>query len=145
MFLQGNSQNGELMEKIKLDANDWEVLLKGRTITIGKKVLTVKPFSIADAVRLKGALRGVVSGLAEEGVTAEGLLAGEGVEKIFEYVASNCPLVVEMACGLDSEDVPKLPLATGITLMTEIINVNVESQEEMMEALSMLGKLLMAK
>jgi hypothetical protein len=133
------------MEKIKLDANDWEILLQGREVKVGAKVLTVKPFSIADAVRLKGVLRSIVKGLAEEGVTAESLLHGEGLDKVFEYIAGNCPIVVEMACGLDRDDVIKLPLSTGITLMTEIINVNVDSQEGMMEALSMLGKLLTTK
>ena len=133
------------MEKIKLDANDWEILLQGREVKLGAKVLTIQPFSIADAVRLKGVMRSIIKGLSDEGVTGESLLKGEGIEKVFEYIASNCPVIIEMSCGLDREDVNKLPIASGITLMTEIINANVDSQEGMMEALSMLGKLMLPK
>lgn len=131
-----------MSEKITLDENDWEVLLKGRGVKIGNKLLTVVPFNILQLAKLKVMLRTAMKELADQGVTSKTFDTPEGMSVVFEYIASNCPALIEEACGLSREDVPKLPIATGITLMSEIINVNIDSQEGLMDALSFLGKLM---
>ena len=133
------------MEKVKLDSGDWGVLLAGKSVKVGNKILTVVPSSIRKLAALKSMLNTAIKEILALGITAEKLEAGEGYDVIFEYVASNCPVLIEEACGLHRGDVPDLPIATGVTLMTEIINVNIDSQEGLMEALSFLGKLLTTK
>ncbi len=132
-----------MADTIKLDEQDWSELLQGKTVKVGRKILTVRPYTIAELARLKQVYAGIREAMADEGFTTGKALTSEaGMGRLFEYVAANCPELIEMACGLDREDVPKLPIAAGLALVTEIINVNLASQEGLTEALSYLGKLL---
>lgn len=128
---------------IRLDEQDWSELLRGKAVKVGQKILTVRPYTIAELSRLKQVYAGIREAMAADGFTDGAALTSEaGMGRLFEYVAANCPELIEMACGLDRADVPKLPIAAGLALVTEIINVNMDSQEGLTEALIYLGKLL---
>jgi len=133
---------GGKMSKIKLDENDWNILFEGRSVKVGNKILIVKPFSIFQIASLKTMLLGMAEAMAEKGIDVNDIDGPESMGQIFEIVASNFPALIEEACSLDREDVPKLPISAGITLVTEIINANIDSQKSMVDALSMLGKLM---
>ena len=130
------------MEKITLDQQDWESLFTGATVAVGKKILVVRPYSIMQLAQLKSMLRGIATELKNAGITRENFTSEEAMSLIFNYAVANCPVLIEEACGLDREDVMKLPVATGLALVTAIINVNLDSQEGLFEALQQLGKLL---
>lgn len=128
---------------IKLDEQDWAELLKGKSVKVGQKILTVRPYTIAELTKLKLMFVGIQQEMKKEGfTTGEALTSEKGMARLFEYIASNCPVLIEMATGLDREEVPKLPIAAGLTLVAEIINANIESQKGLQEALSYLGKVL---
>ena len=130
------------MATIRLDENDWGELLQGKTVKLGRKILQVRPYTIAELAALKGQLAGVRDALEKEGIALAQIGEGKSLSRLFDYVASNAPALIEKACGLDREDVPRLPVAAGVALVTAIIDVNIESQEGLNEALAYLGKLL---
>jgi len=130
------------METIKLDKSDWDELLAGRSVTLGKKSIVIKPFTIRQLADLKTMFIGVFDALKKEGIDGSNYEKPENLGKMFQYIASNCPILIETACGLDREDVPNLPIGAGLLLVSEIINANLDSQEGLVTALSYLGKLM---
>lgn len=130
------------MEKIKLNENDWNAINKGQKVKIGQREVTVTPFSIESIMRLKTVLQDAVISLKKQGVSGENVDTPESMLLIFKHIATSCPVIIEEACGLDKEDIPRLPVATGIALIAAVIQVNIESQEGLFDLLTFIGTML---
>ncbi len=130
------------MTTLPLSQNDWTEILKGREFIIGSTVLVIEPISIAAIAKLTIQLRAVFKSAMDAGLKAENIEDPEKLGELFNIVLTNAPALLEVSCGLHRDDIARLPLTTGICLLKEIIEVNIESQDDFTEAVKSLGKML---
>ena len=83
------------MATIRLDENDWGELLQGKTVKLGRKILQVRPYTIAELAALKGQLAGVRDALEKEGIALAQIGEGKSLSRLFDYVANNAPTLIE--------------------------------------------------
>ncbi len=130
------------MGTIKLSETDWEQLIKGREFRLGSTSLLIEPLSIGAITKLTIRFRGLFKAISESSITADNIESLESLTELFTIIVNNAPEILEAACGLDKEDIRRLPLATGVCLLRDVIEVNMESQQDFVGALESLGKLI---
>jgi hypothetical protein len=130
------------MSIIKLSDNDWNNLLPGKEFTIASTTLTIEPFGLKDLASVLRQLGPAIKSLVESGVTLDSLDDPEALTTIFAELVDKAPGVLEKACGLHRDDIARLPMATGMALVREVVEVNMEGQDSLLDNVTSLGKLI---
>jgi hypothetical protein len=116
-------------QKIRLSEEDFELLLPGKVITIGKSQVTIKPLSIEklkDALRRLNAIGGV---LTDAGVTMANYSEGTTLFKMVEIILEKAPELLSDVSNIALEDLLRLPLVTNTAILNTVLEINIESQQ----------------
>ena len=117
------------MSTIRLSDQDWNILLPGEFITIGKQQIEIKPLGLGDLSLLMRELRLVIGKCSEAGITLDNYeshfvsLAG--------IVLEEAPAIITLLINLDPEDVKRLPVAIATKILIACFRINIDSQDDL--------------
>lgn len=129
-------------QKIRLSEEDFDLLLPGKVITIGKSQVTIKPLSIEelkDALRRLNAIGGV---LTDANVTMANYSEGPALFKLVEIVLDKAPELLSDVSNIAVEDLLRLPLVTNTTILNTVLEINIESQQGLEKNLQSLADMI---
>ena len=128
------------MALINLSTDDWDDLLQGDTITLGKTTVVISPLGIAQLKNMSLKVKALMESLAEKGINSSNFDAPENMANTFTTLVERVPELMEEATGINRDDIARLPLAKGVELLRKAIEVNVKSQETLVKNLQALGE-----
>lgn len=119
--------------KIRLSQTDWEMLLPGRVLTFGTTMLEIRPLGLEDFAGIIRRVTVIKDDLVVAGINLENYSQGEGLMKLTTLLVDKIPDVLSDATDLVIEDIKKLPLSSVMSLISAVIEVNIESQEGLLK------------
>ena len=128
------------MALINLSTDDWDDLLQGDTITLGKTTVVISPLGIAQLKNMSLKVKALMEALAEKGINSSNFDAPDNMANTFTTLVERVPELMEEATGINRDDIARLPLAKGVELLRKAIEVNVKSQETLVKNLQALGE-----
>ena len=120
-------------KKVKLTDSDWDLLLPGKVVTLGNTILDVKPLGLEDLGSIIRRVSTIRDDLSKSGLTLENYSKGEGLMKLTTILVEKIPDVLSDATGVAVEDIRKLPLTMTMSLLSAVIEVNLQSQEGLLK------------
>ena len=125
----------------KLGLN-FDSLFPGKAIQLGTGSVEIKPLSIVTLASVVRKVKGIGPILEEKGVTWENYNDPQNLFTIVEVIMDNVPALMEELTDIDIEDIKQLPLEALVSLLTGVIDVNVQSKERLEKNFeSLAGKL----
>lgn len=131
----------EKVAKIRLGNDDWDVLFKKTNYTIGKTNIPLKPLSIEELVSVLNVFKTLqreASVIDKQDMAA--ILGGGGLEGIALKIFQHAPDVLSILSGVEVADLKKLPPTEGVKLFNACLDVNLESQEDLVKNLELLAQ-----
>jgi len=122
---------------------DLDQLFPGETFEIGEQSIMIRPLSLAQIAEISKKMKGFGSTLLEEGVTWENYNEAGSMFKIASVILINFPEILEEAANLEIECIKILPLEIIVSLVNKIIEVNLQSKEELAKNFNSLTKKFM--
>ena len=117
-------------------------LFPGKNIPLGTGSVEIKPLSIVTLVSVIRKVKAIGPILLEKGVTWENYNDPQNLFTIVEVIMENVPQLMEELTDIDIEDVKQLPLEALVSLLTGVIDVNIQSKESLEKNFeSLAGKL----
>lgn len=139
----------ESQKKVSLDQADWDVLFKSKEYAIGNTILKIYPLSLEElisVVKTFAVIQKEASTL-QELVTPRYNEAGDLIpkdssilENLAQVILEKAPSILSTMSGLDVKDVVSLPLLEAVKLFNACVDVNLESQEDLVKNLKALGQ-----
>ena len=127
---------------IKLSEEDWKSLLPGKEITIGSTSFMIFPLGIRSLTNIIVSLKAALKELTEAEITLVNFVEADKFIIFASIILNKAPDVLSIATGVDIEDIKMLPLNPAVKLLEEVIDINVESQENLLKNLtSLAGKM----
>jgi hypothetical protein len=123
---------------MKLKQSDWAILLPVNKYPLGKTVLNLKPLSLQELPPVIEEFKKIRKLVETLGVNAENYKAS--MAEIIDLVIQNAPGVLSLLSGLDEADVVRLPVGVAIDLMTQCVEINLESQQDFLKNLMALAE-----
>ena len=121
---------------------DWKLLLPGKDITLGSKVIQIKPLNLDTFSTVIRRIVTVTDKFASEGITKENFPSPEKLPIVVDLIMTYIPDVLFIASEIPVKDLKRLPLAKALELVNLVLDVNLESQDGLEKNLQMLvGKL----
>ncbi len=108
---------------------DWDMLLPGKEIVLGKKHVVIKPLSLSDFVYAVRKLTEVNFLFAEAGIDRNNFSSREKIGQVTEILMEHFPEIVSKSCGIPVSDLRRLPFARVIEIVDAALEVNLESQK----------------
>jgi hypothetical protein len=119
------------LEFLKLDEDDFAILLPEETYTLGKKEIILRPLSLENSAILMSALRkdwpGLMEDLMDRGVTFENV--DEQMGAIGEVMIHRVPLVLAIMTGVHPDSIARIPLVDAIKLFNRALKINLRDQD----------------
>ena len=131
-----------MTEHTRLTDDDWSDLIPCKDFKLGKTVLVIEPLGIASLAKFTVQIKAIFKQVGARGISAEDIDSPEGMSTLFEVAVIQAPELLEMASGLHRKDIARLPIGTALGLLKEVIEINIQSQDSLVENLKSLGELL---
>lgn len=96
------------MDAIRLTDADFEILLPGETVILGKTAVTIAPMDVDRISKLIKRCRAYLPMMQDEGLTWENML-GEKLDVLCDFVAFYAPELLGLLTGLHPADLARLP------------------------------------
>jgi hypothetical protein len=127
---------------IKLTIEDWDSLLPGKEVTLGKTSFFIYPLGLKALSNVMKSLKNIFTEISGQAITLGNFIEPSNFAIVTSLILEKAPGVIAETTGLDIEDVSNLPLTPAIKLLEEIIDVNIESQDDLIKNLkSLTGKM----
>lgn len=127
---------------VKLSDRDWEILIPGVDFKLGNTTLKLKPLGLVSTKRAVSLIKDSLEFLAEKGVNELNYSAPKSILEIAHLVLDKAPELLSESSGLDVEDLNRVPMSVAISLVLEVINVNLQSNEDLIKNLTALAETL---
>jgi hypothetical protein len=131
-----------MTDLINLSDEDFEALLPGSPVALGKKTLVIRPLGLEGLKLVFTLLLTKVEDFTKMGITRDNFNKPDKIPVLAGFLMSELPEVFEMLSGLNRESFKKLPLAKVVELLTVIIQVNITSQDTLSKNLLALAKVV---
>jgi len=136
------SENSSAVEKARLTDADFELLLPGSPLTIGKTDIVIRPLGIGELKDILARVNVIGSGLRDEGITASNYTEAEQILKLVTLIMDKAPAILSDAAKIALEDLVRLPLAINAQILEKVLEVNIESQEGLEKNLQRLADMI---
>jgi len=138
--------NGDTMSKEKeksfFSDEDWELLLPGKDVKLGSKILVITPLCLENFVTVVRRIMTVVDKFSEAGITQSNFSTPEKVPIVAGVLMDYVPDVLSLATGIPVLDLKRLPLTAILELVNTALDVNLESQDGLEKNLqALVGKI----
>lgn len=134
-------------QKIRLKDNDWDALFPGEDFKIGSTIIVITPLSLKAIAAVASKLATIGTSISKLGVTVSQIDAELnkeanailGLVDVVGTILNEAPDILSEMSGLAEEDVQNLPIDVAVKLFTKCLEVNINSQEELVKNLKSLG------
>jgi len=128
--------------KISLSEEDFELLLPGKIITVGKSEIVIKPLG-TEMLKLMFQRLGAIAGtLKEAGITFKNYNKEDQLFKLVEVIMDKAPSLLSDASNIEIADLQRLPVMTNVQILTDVLEINIESQEGLEKNLHVLAGMI---
>ena len=124
---------------MKLTEQDFELLLPGAGLTIGKTTVKINPFSL---IELKELFTKLQPGIEKAGITLENFPHKLAV--ISGLIIDKSPEIISKCTGIEQADIDRLPACEQLRIIDKIVEVNQTSYAGMEKNLQALRGVLPA-
>lgn len=114
---------------VKLSPADWEQLLGGKAHTLGSTELVLRPLSLSDFADVLTLLEPLRADFTEEEITTDNIR--EKIVPLAALLIRKAPAVLAKATSLRQEDVQRLPIKAVVPLLSDALEVNLGSIEQL--------------
>jgi hypothetical protein len=129
-------------DKFRLTDEDFALLLPTEVVTVGKSLVPVAPLGIADLQILVQKLSAIHSDLVEAGITLKNYSDESKLLPLVDIIMGKAPTILSDASGIAVEDLRRLPLTSTVKIASEVLRINVKSQEGLEKNLSSLADMI---
>lgn len=141
----------ESQKKVVLDQSDWDTLFKFQEYKLGNTTLKIYPLSLEELIRIVKTFA-IIQRETEEFQKAFSFKVeldeagapkpkdNSMLEKLAQVILEKAPDVLSTMSGLDTQDVVGLPLLEALKLFNACVDVNLESQEDLVKNLQALSQ-----
>lgn len=124
------------MSTICLSDQDWDVLLPGKFIMIGKQRVEIKPLGLEALSLLMRELKLVVKNCSEAGITIDNY--EDHFVNLASIILNQSPAIITLLTNIDTDDVKRLPLSIASKLLIFCFQINIDSQDDLSKNLQTL-------
>lgn len=118
---------------------DWDNLLPGKEMAIGQTSFTIRPLGFGDFTSAIKKIESIQGKLTEAGVTASNYKKSDKLFSVASLIMSEIPEVLSEASGVHIEDLNRMPISIVIDIISQVIDVNIESQQGLSKNFSALA------
>ena len=121
-------------ETVQLKDSDWDTLFPGEQFKIGSTELNLQPLALEDISLILKKVTMITSQLSELELSLEDLTGNSlKIVQLVELVVEEAPEILSQMSGLSTADVRSLPLATAVELFNAALDVNIQSQQDLLK------------
>jgi hypothetical protein len=123
--------NTNKKEKSILNDEDWEILLPGKEITLGRTTITLRPLTLASFSTLTSKTVYILNKIRDTKANSlmEEFKTPSGFSRIVGIIVKEAPEIVTALTGIPIVDVVRLPITKNIELMAEAWEINIQDQD----------------
>ena len=118
---------------VKLKQNDWKMLFPTETFMLGNTKLNIAPLKLESIPNIIKDGKTLISKLKSKDISMGNY--GDNLEDVVSLLIAEAPGIISEMAGLDKEDVVKLPISIAVALTTKCIEVNIDSQQDLLKNL----------
>ena len=128
--------------QIRLNKSDWDSLFPGQEFQIASTTLTIVPLSLKGIATITSKLSKLATIVSTMSITLEDVDNRniEVLTTLVQLITEEAPEILSIMSGLHQEDVQKLPLSVAVELFSKCLDVNIESQEDLVKNFKALGE-----
>lgn len=122
-------------QEVTLQDSDWEALFPGQDHTIGTTTFKITPLSVEDLSIVLKRVSTITTQIAELQLTADDF-TGEGADRLVglvQLIVEEAPDILAQMSGLSVGDIKGLPIPTTVDLFNKVLDVNINSQEDLVK------------
>lgn len=100
---------------------------------IGDESIAIKPMALIQWIDLISKINSLTEKFTAAGLTLQNYNANENLLKLVTIAINDFPEVLENATGVDREDLTELPPNVLIALISAVIEINMQSKDELLK------------
>ncbi|RLF43929.1 MAG: hypothetical protein DRN17_05400 [Thermoplasmata archaeon] len=126
---------------VSLSDNDWGSLFPITEHSIGNTTLNLEPLSLESLAFIVERLGIVSSEFKELSLSIEDFASSDSTQMIslIQLIVTKAPEILSEMSGLVVADVKSLPLSESVALFNKCLDVNIESQDDLVKNFKELG------
>lgn len=128
--------------KVSLSEEDFELLLPGKTITVGQSEIVIKPLGTEMLKLMFQRLGAIAETLKEAGISFKNYNKEDKLFQLVEIIMDKAPSILSDASTIALADLQRLPLLANVQILTEVLEINIESQEGLEKNLHVLADMI---
>lgn len=140
--MEANVQRHIEADKISLSEQDFELLLPGKTITVGTSEIVIKPLGMERLKLMFQRLGTIAETLKAEGITFKNYNKEDKLLKLVEVIMDKAPDLLSDASNIKLADLQRLPVMINVRILTDVLELNIESQEGLEKNLHVLAGMI---
>jgi hypothetical protein len=117
------------IQRIRLSDKDFALLLPSKVITVGESKITVYPLGLKAMKEMVDRLADIIADITSAGITFKNYTEPDKLVELVRLVMDTSPTLLADMSGIAMEDLERLLLATNVEIFTQVLQLNIESQE----------------
>lgn len=119
----------DLQTPIRLTNDDWQDLLPGTEIKLGKSVISLYPLGVGLLTEVIRKLNLIKDEIIEAGIDFTNFSDIKKLLPLTSVILEKCPEIIQTATNIHVDDIKRLPLDTCVKLINDVIDINLKSKE----------------
>ena len=129
-------------EQSILNDEDWEILLPGTEIKLGRTTITIRPLTIAEFSFVTSKAIYVVNQVKKIKNPGQSFNTPAGFKRIVGIIIKEAPELITMLTGIPVIDIARLPVTKNLELVSEAWRLNIQDQETLAKNLQSVGDMI---
>jgi hypothetical protein len=130
--------------KVRLKDSDWESLFPGTEYTIASTVFRIKPLSLKGLAYISNKFSQIGAKISVLNFSLSDLDSESrnitSITELISTILEEAPEIISEMTGLHEEDIKMLPLDVVVDMFNVALDVNLNSQEDLVKNLKSLGE-----
>ena len=118
-----------VVKGIRLSDEDFELLLPSKVITVGKSKITVRPLGFMATKEMADQFSAILADLISAGISFKNYTEPDKLLELVRITMDTSPTLLADMSGIAVEDLERLLLSTNVEIFTQVLELNIESQE----------------
>lgn len=120
-------------KQIRLTDEDWDLLLPGKTVTLGETELFVEPLGLKILSKMMKKIKAIYFELKKAEITKDNYKEIDNIFVIAELISDKAPEIISESCNLHIDDVNRLTPIKSLPIVEAILSINIESQRGLLK------------
>lgn len=128
--------------KVSLSEEDFNLLLPGKAIIVGRSEIIIRPLGIERLKLMLARLGAIASTLSDAGITFKNYNKEDNLFKVVAIVLEKAPDLLSDVSTINVVDLRRLPLMANVQILSDVLEINIESQEGLEKNLNVLADMI---